>query len=487
MFALTRPLQHAATAAAAHQLWAPLARWLASESASGEPPQSFRYQVLFASMMDEGQLPKHLRPLAARLDRLGGAGRAAASAAAAADAARAAAAEGLPLACVMGTGGTEHMALELMQSYHEAYRQAAGFAEDASLPPLLLLAHPWANSLPAALETLARIQQDGLRGQGVRVWHQLHRTRIGVVGAPSGWLVASTPSAAAVRAAWGPSLVDVDMSELMAPLREGSFAADAVEEVVRDIQASNTGGRGGCEQCGCAPGDYASAAKVYLALRAVVDAHALSCITVRCFDVVTQEETTGGKKTSNFQGCYSLARLLDEGVVAGCEGDVPSALGMLWGRLMTGQVPWMANVAQLDPRAGTITLAHCTIARTLLAGCQTASHFESGLGVAFKGDIPPGPVTILRIGGRALDRLWVQEGFVPMAMPQHSGAGGASAWSPQLCRTQAQVNLLGGRAVVEGLLQQPLGNHLVLLRGHQKDVLARWWAQFGPGAARQAH
>lgn len=47
--------------------------------------------------------------------------------------------------------------------------------------------------------------------QNVRVWHQLHRSRIGLVGAPSDWLVASAPSSEVVRAAWGPSLVDVDM------------------------------------------------------------------------------------------------------------------------------------------------------------------------------------------------------------------------------------------------------------------------------------
>ena len=38
------------------------------------------------------------------------------------------------------------------------------------MPPLLLVAHPFANSLPSALETLARLQQDGevaLRGRGV--------------------------------------------------------------------------------------------------------------------------------------------------------------------------------------------------------------------------------------------------------------------------------------------------------------------------------
>lgn len=50
-------------------------------------------------------------------------------------------------------------------------------------------------------------------------------------------------------------------------------------------------------------------------------------------------------------GCYSLSRLLDEGVVAGCEGDVCSALGMLWGKTMTRQVPWMANVAQVGAGA----------------------------------------------------------------------------------------------------------------------------------------
>lgn len=45
--------------------------------------------------------------------------------------------------------------------------------------------------------------------QNVRVWHQLHSARIGLVGTPSSWLVASLPSSAAVKAAWGPSLVDV--------------------------------------------------------------------------------------------------------------------------------------------------------------------------------------------------------------------------------------------------------------------------------------
>lgn len=104
------------------------------------------------------------------------------------------------------------------------------------MPPLLLVAHPYANSLPSALEALARLQQDGYRGRivylpsaapgggahegwdalrralhAVRAWHALHAGRIGLVGAPSPWLVASAPSSRAVADAWGPTLVDIDM------------------------------------------------------------------------------------------------------------------------------------------------------------------------------------------------------------------------------------------------------------------------------------
>lgn len=46
---------------------------------------------------------------------------------------------------------------------------------------------------------------------------------------------------------------------------------------------------------------------------------------------------------------------------------------------------------------------------------------------------------------------------------------------------QVQVSLLGGRPVVEQLLQRPLGNHVVLLRGHHKALLSNYFSEFGPG------
>ena len=43
-----------------------------------------------------------------------------------------------------------------------------------------------------------------------------------------------------------------------------------------------------------------------------------------------------------------------------------------------------------------------------------------------------------------------------------------------LCRTQVDVRLIGGGRV-EDLLERPLGNHVVLVRGWHAARLRAWW------------
>jgi hypothetical protein len=71
----------------------------------------------------------------------------------------------------------------------------------------------------------------------------------------------------------------------------------------------------------------------------------------------------------------------------------------------------------------------------------------------------------LRLGGAGLERLWLAVGEV-------LGSGS----QPDLCRTQATVRLAPG--LVEGLLADPLGNHLVLVPGHHAARLRSWWETF---------
>lgn len=86
--------------------------------------------------------------------------------------------------------------------------EALAFARDAC-GPVILLSHPAHNSLPAALEIAARLRRDGRKVQlvhlgvagqlsvlasAIQLARGLRGKRAGLIGDPSPWLVASSPS-----------------------------------------------------------------------------------------------------------------------------------------------------------------------------------------------------------------------------------------------------------------------------------------------------
>jgi L-fucose isomerase-like protein len=353
-----------------------------------------------------------------------------------------------PFVIVVATGGTEAAILEVAR----ARRTIVPYE------PVVLIAHPLHNSLPAALEALARLQAEGMPGRIVPVdegrpdrvaevvndvaaIHRLHSTRLGVVGSPSDWLVASVPDAARLTQRWGVELVPIDIDETIA----GHAAADpsAVVEVAGRFSADKP----------TSPALYSAAALHPVLLDAIEDAH-VDAVTVRCFDYLG---------TLGTSGCVALATLNETGTVAGCEGDIASTVGMVLVRTLLDQPSWMANPAQIDEDTNCILLAHCTIAPSLVGGeVELHTHFESGLGIGLRGHFSSGWVTLLRLGGPALERRWIAEAHI-----EQSGD------APDLCRTQ--VTLRVADSPVRELLEAPLGNHLVLFHGRHRARLERWW------------
>ncbi|MBI5088085.1 MAG: hypothetical protein HZB15_04245 [Actinobacteria bacterium] len=142
---------------------------------------------------------------------------------------------------------------------------------------------------------------------------------------------------------------------------------------------------------------------------------------------------------------------------------------MLLVRALLGQPSWMANPASIDVERDQLLLAHCTVAPSMVDGLELHTHFESGLGVGLRGHFAPGPVTLLRLGGAALERRWMAEGDIV-----------SSGTADDLCRTQVVVQLRDERA--QHVLDEPLGNHLVLFQGHHRARFERWWRlAFGDG------
>jgi len=357
---------------------------------------------------------------------------------------------GPPALLFVLTGGTEHRILE---TWDRTLRRGRF---------VTLVAHPDQNALPAALEALARIHQLGGRGrivylpdldragplldEAVRdltVDARLRGTRIGLVGEPSDWLVASNPDPAVVRRVWGPEVVPIGLERLYARFSpDAASAADLVSAAAASDRSL---------------GEIDRAGGIYDALRALIDEERLDAVSLRCFDLISVLDTTG---------CVALSELNDEGLTAGCEGDVVSTIGLLWARLLLDALGWMANPARIDVDASRILLAHCTVPRKLVTSYRLESHFESDRGVGIDGTIPPGPVTLLRIGGEELDRLWLAQGTI---VPTDRSAG--------LCRTQMTVEVTA-RDALHRVLDAPLGNHMVAVAGHHAERLGAWWRRF---------
>lgn len=368
--------------------------------------------------------------------------------------------EATPLLFFIVTGGTERQLFRYWQRRARVLPKV----------PAFLIAHQSQNSLPAALEVLARLHQEGASGRIVvldgpddqagidgvlaavhdaRTWLSLRSARIGLVGPPADWLIASSPSPAIVRETWGPEVAIIPVSELFEAMDQ--VDVDAATNLGTSLKES------AIEVWEPTEGDISAAASAALALRALVGRRALTAVALRCFELILERETTG---------CLSLSLLNEQGIIAGCEGDLPSTLAMLWVRELVGQPSWMANPARIDRANNSLTLAHCTIVRNLVTGYHVRSHFETGLGVALQGEVfsTPGQVTLLRLGGKDLKRLWIAEGET-----LSTGEGP----SEDLCRTQVTVRLTLGR--VDELLRRPLGNHVVLVPGAHAERLESYW------------
>jgi len=199
--------------------------------------------------------------------------------------------------------------------------------------------------------------------------------------------------------------------------------------------------------------ELSNSVSIYLAIKEVIKKENLNAFTLRCFDLVINHKITG---------CFALAKLNDDGIIAACEGDIPSTIAMLWVKLFLNKNSWMANPAEIIVNENSLWLAHCTIAPCMVDKYIIRSHFESGLGVGIQGEFYTQNITLIRIGGKNLDKLWLAEGKITRP-----------GFSEFRCRTQVKIKLSTDYDVGT-LLKNPLGNHIVLIKGHHAKSLEKW-------------
>ncbi len=333
------------------------------------------------------------------------------------------------------TGGAESIFLRLLPVL---LKKTAGTT-------FYLLTSGKSNSLAASLEILSYLRQQGISGEVIHgeaahisqrintllcvneALQKLKDCKLGVVGKPSDWLISSTADYHVVKRTAGIELTDIPMKELLDDIRQiplEEVQAEGQEQHIREAL----------------PG----AQQIYHALKTLAERHQLQGLTLRCFDLLTAVHNTG---------CMALAQLNSEGIVAGCEGDIPTLLTMTLTQALTGLSGFQANPAHINPETGEILLAHCTIPLNMVERYELDTHFESGIGVAIRGYIKPGPVTIFKVSGD-LQRHFIAEGELLRCEGK-----------PDLCRTQTIIRLNNPQQA-RYFLTEPIGNHHVVVPGH---------------------
>ena len=317
--------------------------------------------------------------------------------------------------------------------------------------PTILLTHGAMNSLAASLEILSYLRQKGLKGEVIhgemdyiqqrltnlqkvrQARREISNARLGVIGKPSDWLIASQVEAENAKKKLGVEIVDVPIDELIRLSQEEYEFDNPLVDMLKQKKFSQK--------------ELEKALNIYGALCQLKDDYQLSGLTVRCFDLLGSLQSTG---------CIGLALLNAQGIPSACEGDVPSLITMLILQHLVGEAGFMVNPSRINIYDNSMVVAHCTLPINMGTEYKLKTHFESGIGVAVDGQLPEGNGMMFKVDAD-LNRYFLSEIEILDNLSR-----------PDLCRTQIKIKL---KESVDYFLKEPCGNHHIITLRNDVSLL----------------
>lgn len=235
--------------------------------------------------------------------------------------------------------------------------------------------------------------------------------RVGVIGAPSDWLISSGVDYSKAKDRLNVEMVDIP-----------------IEELICGVKGHN-----------CDLRSFKGSEAVYEELKSIVEKYSLDALTLRCFDLLDSIGNTG---------CLALARLNAEGITSSCEGDIPALFTMMIAKERTGCPGFQCNLSRIS--GDELLFAHCTVPLSMAKSYTYDTHFESGIGTAIKAELPLKEITIAKLSPD-LENIAVIPGRI---LRNQSEAN--------LCRTQVVVEAAGAR---DYFLKYSFANHHVIIPG----------------------
>lgn len=342
----------------------------------------------------------------------------------------------------IGGGGTEGIFLKDMDKLPQPYFLLTTGANNSLAASMEILSYLRQNDLPGEIihgsdEFVAQRLKD--LAQVFKAKKRLDGFKIARVGKPSDWLISSDVDADESKEYNNIEIIDVPMEEFFEEIAKKEYKENQYTELIRS--------KGYDEK------EVHEALCIYGALRRIVDKYELNGVTVRCFDLLDTVHSTG---------CAALAILNAEGIYASCEGDVPALISMAVLGELTGEPVFMANPSRIDTDNNEIVFAHCTLPINMPQSFEIMTHFESQLGVAFRGKLKEGPVTVFKCDG-LMNEYFLSKAELLKNLSEFN-----------LCRTQIQLKM---DRPVTYFLRESIGNHHLIIEGdhtHIVEEFFRW-------------
>ena len=321
--------------------------------------------------------------------------------------------------------------------------------------PYFLLTTGANNSLAASMEILSYLRQNDLPGEIIhgsddfvvsrikelaqvfKAKKRLDGFKVARVGEPSDWLISSNVDAKESKEYNNIEIIDVTMEEFFEEIAKKEYVENEYTKLIKS--------KGYDEH------EIEEALYIYGALRRIVDKYELNGITVRCFDLLDTVHSTG---------CAALAILNAEGIYASCEGDVPALLSMAVIGELSEKPVFMANPSRIDTDNNEIIFAHCTLPINMPSSFEIMTHFESQIGVAFRGKLKEGPVTVFKCDG-LLNEFFVSKAELLENLSLFN-----------LCRTQIRLKM---DHPVSYFLTESIGNHHLIVEGDYAKLVEEFF------------
>ena len=328
------------------------------------------------------------------------------------------------------------------------------FVKDVdTLPrPVVLLSHCKNNSLPACFEIKTFLdkkkidcvllfgdekecaQQIKKLSEVFYSTNKIKHARLGVIGVPSDWLIASQVDYEEAKKLFDVDLIDIPSSELKEEIEKGLLPDIPKRKELKKLAYDDA--------------VFEGALLIYSGLKRIIEKYQLTGFTLRCFDLIEEYKNTA---------CLAFAILNEEGYLAACEGDVPALLTMLLIKGVSGQVSFQANPSNIYIKDKTVLFAHCTLPLNMCKKVELLTHFESGLGIGVRGTLEKTNVTIVKIAPNLKDLLCINGEIVDNLTLE------------TYCRSQILVKL-DGENLFE-FLKESFGNHVLICYGDIADDL----------------